>query len=174
MNGFRRVAAVLSMVALSLSACSDDPDQADPQAISDESALFPPPEATTRANVERGFSRLSNGDRAAHVRESFAEGATFVINGPPSVAGSWTGKEAIVAGLDRLFSVIPVHQFTIQSIQVSNGPDQVNARAVWSDNAQIDEEQALPARGVNSIAIGPQGITREEMTIGLDDPNALE
>lgn len=165
----------LSMGVVGCDGDDGSPEEVSPQSqTGQETPVFPPPEEATRANIEQAFRRIEASKYAAHVQESFTDDATFIFNGPSSIAGTYTGKPQIIAGFDRLFSRVPIHHFTLEQIQVENGPDQVTARVSWRDDAQAIEGQDLPARGNSNILIGPSGVIREELTIIPDDPSALE
>jgi ketosteroid isomerase-like protein len=167
--------ALCIVVAPIWGGCSGEASAEQPAASAEAAPSWPPSEDQVRANIQAAFARLEAGSHVEHVRGNFAPDATFVIHGHPDLAGAHSGHEAIIAGLDNLFRLVPVHDFTLQEIWVTIGSNEVTAAVAWSDAAQLPSGEPLPTEGMNRLRVGPAGLLEEHLFIAPDEgwPGAM-
>jgi ketosteroid isomerase-like protein len=168
-----RPVALCIVAAPMLGGCSGEASaqQASPEqpvASAEAAPSWPPSEDAVRANIRAAFERLEAGAHEEHVRGNFAPDATFVIHGDPELAGNYSGHEAIIAGLDNLFQLVPDHDFTLHEMWVTIGSSEVTAAVAWSDAAQLPSGQPLPTQGMNRLRVGPGGLLEEHLFIAPD------
>ena len=125
-----------------------------------------------RRVVRQAFRDLSAGRFAHHVDRRFAPDGALRIHGPVEFAGSFSGRDAIKQGLERLRRALPMWRFDIHEIWVRGLPGRVRVAVAWSNHAQTPTGAPLRSHGMNWIQIGWKGVVEEHVFIVLEPDEA--